>query len=500
MQLPDIFSKITKDKVPFIVGGIVAGALGLWLIGKIFSPWVSPIIKDACLSYLDMKPGRDSMGERVVEVEAVRVSLGTMTQRIVTVGKLRANEEVMLRSEMAGRIKEISFTEGEEVSKGDTLIEFEDAELIAEVDLSAAETALKQADFERISTLRSRNIESAKKYDESKAALEMAKAKLERAKAQLEKAKIVAPFSGTIGLIDVSVGAYVQSAQDLVKLVDNKPIKIDFKVPEQNVHDVGVGQTAEIKLDGFPDEIFKSSVISVDASLDAVSHSLSMRASAPNEDGRLRAGMFASVSLIIGEKGNSIVIPESAVTRDGEREFVWLVVGGRVGRKRVITGTREKGMVEIVQGLHQDELVVTAGQIKLGEGTSVNVTNLDKPEDEVDEVQDDTPAKDAGTTKTTEKSEKKVEPKPIESSAKETPKEEPMEQEVKDQSTLKEASNEEPKKDNATKESQSASAVVEPTPAQQEIQQSSSDATTEKSGKLKELFGSLRNLFSKGKE
>lgn len=385
MRLPNFFSKITKDKIPFIIGGIFVGALSLWVLGKVLAPWVRPAIKDACLTFLELKQDRSGGNERVVDVEAVRVTTGTMSKRIVTVGKLRANEEVTLRSEMAGRILEINFKEGEAVNKDDLLIQFENADLVAEVNLAEAELAMRQADHERITKLRNQNIESVKKFDETKAGLAVAEAKLEKAKAQLAKSTIIAPFSGNIGLIDVSVGAYVQAAQDLVKLVDNTPIKIDFKVPEQNVHDVGVGQTAELKIDGFPDEIIRASVASVDASLDAVSHSLSLRATTPNDQGRLRAGMFAHISLIVGEKGNSIVVPESAVTRDGEREFVWIIKTGKTGRRRVITGTRENGQVEIVQGLRPDELVVTAGQIKLGEGTSVNVTNLESLEEALKE-------------------------------------------------------------------------------------------------------------------
>jgi len=458
------------------------------VVGKIFSPWLSPIVKDACLSYLDMKSGRDAMGERVVEVEAVRVSLGTMTQRVVTVGKLRANEEVMLKSEMAGRIKEINFKEGEEVQQGDMLIQFEDAELVAEVDLSEAELTLREADFDRISKLRSQNFESVKKYDEMKAQFEIAKGQVRKSKAQLEKAKIVAPFSGNIGLIDVSVGAFVQGAQDLVKLVDNKPIKIDFKVPEQNVHDVGVGQTAEIKVDAFPGEIFKASVIAVDASLDAVSHSLSLRASSPNDDSRLRAGMFASVSLIIGEKGSTIVVPESAVTRDGEREFVWIIQGGRVGRKRVITGTREKGMVEIIQGLHQDELVVTAGQIKLGEGTSVNVTNLDKEEET--EEESDKPSEDSKETAAGDKAvQTVVDAKASEATPKDVKKEESSESKEVDEKKVAEVrvSPAENSKDAAAGEDTSK----EPETNEEEYQEP---------GKLTKLWDLLKSSFSKGKE
>lgn len=468
MRLLNFFSKITKDKVPFIAGGVLVGVLGLWVLGKVLGPWMKPMIKDACLVYLDMKPGRQGGGERVVDVEAVRVTTGTMTRRITTIGKLRANEEVMLRSEMAGRITEISFKEGEAVEKGDVLIRFEDADVAAEVTLAEAELTLRKADYERIAKLRSQNIESVKKFDEVKAHLATAEAKLEKAKAQLEKTKIIAPFSGNIGLIDVSVGAYVQAAQDLVRLVDNSPIKIDFKVPEQNVHDVGVGQTAEMTLDGFPDEIFIATVASVDASLDAVSHSLSLRATNPNDNGRLRAGMFASISLIVGEKGNTIMVPESAVTRDGEREFVWAVQSGRAGRRRVITGTREKGKVEIIQGLRNDELVVTAGQIKLGEGTSVNVTNLESLEEVLKEQEEKSAGEPGKAAIPTEQG--NVSPTA------------------------------EVKQETPTAVNPPAESTEKPTEAPKVTEPAAVEKSQEDTGKIARMFSSLKNMFSKNKE
>lgn len=518
MRLQDFFSKITKDKVPFIAGGILVGVLGLWVLGKVLGPWMKPVIKDACLTYLDMKQSRQGGGERIVDVEAVRVATGTMTKRITTIGKLRANEEVMLRSEMAGRITEISFKEGEAVEKGDVLIRFEDADAAAEVTLAEAELALRQADYDRIAKLHSQKIESVKKFDEVKAHLETAKAKLEKAKAQLEKTKIVAPFSGNIGLIDVSVGAYVQAAQDLVKLVDNSPIKIDFKVPEQNVHDVGVGQTAEMILDGFAGETFIATVASVDASLDAVSHSLSLRATCPNDDGRLRAGMFASISLIVGEKGNTIMVPESAVTRDGDREFVWAVHSGRAGRRRVITGTREKGKVEILQGLRSDELVVTAGQIKLGEGTSINITNLESLEEALKEEGETsvTPAKTASAAEPVKDSPTAEVKKEVSATTSQPAKETEKANDSPQSSAS--ATAEKPQENTSKigkvfsslkglfskteKEETAAEAPKQETraEAQQPIEPIAVEKPQENAGVMAKIFSSLKNLFSKNKE
>ena len=112
--------------------------------------------------------------------------------------------------------------------------------------------------------------------------------------------------------------------------------------------------------------------------------------------------MFANVSLVIGEKTNALLIPESALAREGNIEFVFIVQGGKAGRRRVVTGTRENAQVEILQGLRPDELVVTAGQTKLGEGTTVEITNLAGPQ-AVDLDEDEvTETPEAKETKTSE--------------------------------------------------------------------------------------------------
>lgn len=377
MNLKDI---ITKEKAPYIIGGILAGALGLWVVGKVTGPLFSPYIKDACRSYLGEDASRAARQNQPVVVEMARLIRGKITKRIDTTGQLRANNEVMLRSEMAGRITEVRLKEGEHVNKDDVLIRFEDADLRAELESAQAELTLREADYGRLTQLKEKRIESVKKYDEAKAGFESAKARLDKAQAALDKATIKAPFEGVIGLIDIDAGAFVQAAQDLVKLVDNIPIYVDFKVPEKYLHDISVGQLAEIKLDAFPNDKFVATVEAIDSSVDGLSHSIALRASIPNDDGKLRSGLYANVSLIIGEKPDALLIPESALIRDGNKEMVYVVHEGKAHPIQVQTGTRENAMVEVLTNLKEGLNVVTAGQIKLVPGRAVTAQGP-KPEE-----------------------------------------------------------------------------------------------------------------------
>lgn len=397
-----------ENKWVMIALGVAAGCAGMWVIVKV----TQPAIRAACVRLLeDAEEKAMSREGRQVSIEAITVKMGNISKRISAVGKLRANASVTIRAEMHGKIKSIDFIEGASVKKGDSLIRFEDADAQAEYKQAEAELVLRKADFERISKLHDQKIESVKKMDESRAALGMAEGKFEAAKSRLDKTIIQAPFNGTMGLIDVSVGAYVQSAQDLVTIVDSTPVKVDFKVPEKNLHDIGVGQTAEIRMDAFKDQVFNATVEAVDARVQEESHSIPVRASINNENGLLRPGLFANVSLIIGEKGDTILIPESAVDREGEIEFIWVVEKGKAMRRRVLTGTRENGQIEIVANLREGQVVVTAGQLKLSDGVRVKISNMQPAEPENPQTPSTNAVKSEETAKKVALSEMKPEDK-----------------------------------------------------------------------------------------
>ncbi len=272
------------------------------------------------------------------------------------------------------------------------LATFTKADAKAELHDAQSTLVLREADLKRMEALK--KVEAVKKYDEAKAAFEIAKAKIEIAKARLAKTQIIAPFDGVIGLIEPSPGAYVQAAQEMATVVDNNPMKVDFKIPERNLHEVGIGQGIEIKLDGFPDQIFTATVEAIDSKVDHQSHSIAVRGTIPNAKELLRGGLFANVSLIVGEKGDALLVPESALEREGDIEYVWVVKRNKASRKRVLVGTKEKNKVEIITGINPGEIVVTAGQMRFaGDGHPVKLLNLnedgsEKPDAEKKKLED----------------------------------------------------------------------------------------------------------------
>ncbi len=402
--------KISGERIALLLGGTLIGALTIVFGFKM----ATPIVKKVCQSILET-PDKAARETRVASVEAVVVKPGTISRRITTVGKLRANEFVTLRAEMQGRIKEITFKEGSIVKKGDILIRFEDEELQAELAKAEAEVEFRQVKHDRNVAYQGKGVVRGSEFDQERGQLNMAKATADVAKAKLAKATIYAPFEGKIGLIDVSVGAIVDGQKELVTLVDFDPMKIDFKIPEKFIHDIGVGQTAEVKLDSMPDQIFQATVEAIDSRVDPQTHSIAVRATIPNVDGKLQTGLFGSVGVIIGVKNDALLVPESALGREGDIEYIWVVTNGKTGRKRILTGTKENGQAEVTAGIRPGEIVVTSGQLKLGEGTAVKISNMGGDDVEVtdtDEESEDLKEAAAAKKETTDISETET-PKPI---------------------------------------------------------------------------------------
>jgi membrane fusion protein, multidrug efflux system len=174
----------------------------------------------------------------------------------------------------------------------------------------------------------------------------------------------------------VSVGDYVRDGQDIANLEAIDPLKVDFRVPELFLKQVATGQSLQVTLDAFPTQVFQGRVLAINPLLDANGRSIVIRAVVNNADARLRPGMFARVRLLTSNVQEGMVIPEQAVVPSGDEFFVFRVIDGRASRAKIDIGQRKAGSVEVVRGLNKDDVVVTAGQLKIRDGAPVKVANV----------------------------------------------------------------------------------------------------------------------------
>lgn len=318
-------------------------------------------------------------------VEVAKVELAKLTDDAQAVGNLRSRQSVVLRPEVSGRITQLNFRDGDRVRKGQVLVQFDDQLPLAQIQQSVAELSIAQANHKRNQELVAQSFISQRSVDESAANLEVAQAKLALARATAARLKIIAPFDGITGIRTVNVGDYLKDGADIVNVEDLEAIYVDFRLPERFQSKVRRGQRANVDIDALPGRKFTAVVQAIDPLLDANGRSVGVRGCIDNRQLALRPGMFARINTVFGERDNARVIPEEAIVPQGGRQFVIKLVDGSekgslaTQRVEVKVGIRQPGKVEIVQGLQEGDVVVTAGQQRVQrDGTVVRVVDLSR--------------------------------------------------------------------------------------------------------------------------
>ncbi len=320
---------------------------------------------------------------RAPAVEVAKVDTVTLVDETQAVGSLRSRQSVMLRPEVGGRVKQIFFSDGQRVRKGQVLVQFEDQLQLAQLSQAKAELSIAEANAKRNQELVAQNFISQRSLDESAAALEVSRAKMALADATLQRLKVRAPFDGITGLKQFHVGDYLKDGADMVNLEDMDAVLVDFRLPERFQAKIRSGQTAQLTLDALPGRPFTAVVQAVDPLIEVNGRSVGVRGCIDNRHQQLRPGMFARVNAVFGVRENAVVIPEEAIIPQGGRTFVAKLVAGdkpdALVSERVLVkvGLRQPGKVEILEGLVAGDTVVTAGHQRLQkDGTVVRVVQV----------------------------------------------------------------------------------------------------------------------------
>ena len=306
-------------------------------------------------------------------VKAAPATHATLNVEVTAVGTLRADETVMVRPEIAGRVATIHFREGQKVRQGETLVTLDQEEYQAQLASSAAQLALEQSSYRRLQDMDRQQLASQQNLDEAKAKLDTARAQQELNRVRLSKTVIRAPFDGMIGLRKISPGAYVKPGDDIVALESLGAMKLDFRVPETYLARLAVDQRLAARVDAYPEQSFEGTIYAIEPALDEETRTVLLRARLPNPDNKLRPGLFARVSLILERRENTLVVPEQAIVPVGQTTFVYRVADGKAVMTPVKLGLRRPGLVEILEGLSAGDQVVTDGQLKIRDGAAVQV-------------------------------------------------------------------------------------------------------------------------------
>ena len=314
-------------------------------------------------------------GKKVLEVTAKVVSPQLMTDEIPIIGRLVPDEEVQLSFETSGKITDIYFEEGSHVKKGTQLAKVNDSQLQAQLARLEAQVPLAQERVYRQSTLLQRDAVSKEALEIVKTELATLNADIEKTKAQIEQTELRAPFDGIIGLRQVSVGSYASPSTVIAKLTSVTPIKIEFSVPERYAGEVKKGTGLEFTVDGKL-EAFKARVYATEASLDAETHTLLVRALYPNEKRELLSGQYAGIRLKQKEIEDAIAIPAEAIVPEMGKSKVFVYKSGKAEPVEVITGIRTDSEIQILSGLQFGDTILTSGTLQLRKGSPVKIVSF----------------------------------------------------------------------------------------------------------------------------
>lgn len=328
-----------------------------------------------CLCFFSPEAGAEeknaSAAPQGLPVETILTTTESLKDQLSSTGTLLSNESVVITAEIAGKVTQLFFDDGEKVTAGQVLLQLDPSVLNAERDRARANLTLSEANIKRAELLLQEQAIAERERDEAYAQWRLDEASLRLMEAQLAKTVVRAPFSGRLGLRRISVGEYLQPGEPIVTLDDIDPIKVDFRVPEVFAHQLRPGQVISITVDAVPGVRFAGEVFAIDPQIDVNGRSAMLRARVVQNDGPLRPGMFARVVLTLEDRPNALMIPEQALIPGGGKQQVFRVIDGKVVATPVETGLRVKGKVEIIQGLEPGETIITAGQIKVRHGMPV---------------------------------------------------------------------------------------------------------------------------------
>ncbi|MBI3419869.1 MAG: efflux RND transporter periplasmic adaptor subunit [Proteobacteria bacterium] len=305
------------------------------------------------------------------------------------VGGLRAVNGADLSPEVAGIVDSIHFESGSEVKEGMVLVRLRTGDDIAR--LRSLEAAAKLAEITYARDQKQFKIQAISKaqVDTDAANLTSAKAQVVQQQAIVDKKIIRAPFAGQVGIRAVDVGQHVDPGMTVVTLQQLDPIFLDLYLPQQSLPQLQIGQKVTVKTDTYPNQVFEGQLSAINAKVDPNTRNIQLRVTLKNEKRLLLPGMYATAEIATGDPQKLITLPQTAITYNPYGNTVFLVDNASKDAKGkpqivarqtfVTTGDTRGDQVAVLTGLKEGDQVVTTGQIKLQNGSSIIINNKIQP-------------------------------------------------------------------------------------------------------------------------
>ncbi|GAA5218347.1 efflux RND transporter periplasmic adaptor subunit [Corallincola platygyrae] len=320
---------------------------------------------------LNMAPTQQKASRGAVAVVVEPAKLQLLEDKVEALATAKANESVVVTANETEKVREIYFEDGDQVRKGQLLVQLKEKEQVANLQLAQVALAEQEREYRRIADLVKNRTIASSELDRIQSLIDAAKARIAAEQSKIDERQIRAPFAGQLGFRQVSKGDLVTPGTAITTLDDLSIIKLDFTVPERFLTSLHKGSVVRAQSDAYPGQIFEAKVDTINPRVNPVTRAITVRAELSNKDRKLKPGMLLKLDLV-HDQHQALVISEAAITSLKSEHYVFVIDSENKASKRQIKiGLRKPGIVEVLEGLEEGEQVVIYGTLKVRDGATV---------------------------------------------------------------------------------------------------------------------------------
>src|SRR5271168_1243868 len=322
-------------------------------------------------------------------VTTVIAKRDTWPSTLSVIGTVTAIEGVTVSADLPGTVDKIHFESGESVQEGDILVELDTRQEKAQLANIEAQRDLARIQYGRSEQLAQAGVISKSEYDNAAAQQKATEAQVNDVKAAIARKTIHAPFSGVLGIRQISLGQYLAAGQAIVSLQSVNPIYVNFGVPQQDTPKMKLGRGLHVTSTDLPGEAFSGKITALDSVINEQTRNIQIQATLQNQGGKLRPGMYVQVELPLGEARDVIPLPASAINYAPYGDSVYVVTdikdektgkSYRGVRQQIVKIEGSRGdQVAVTSGVNPGDEVVSAGVFRLRNAAPVEINNTVKP-------------------------------------------------------------------------------------------------------------------------
>src|SRR5246500_2759260 len=322
-------------------------------------------------------------------VTTVVVKKETWPSTLSVIGTAEAIQGVTVSADLPGTIDKIHFESGQWVKEGDILVELDTRQERAQLASLEAQRDLAKINYGRSQELVKEGVIARSDYDNATAQQKATEAQVGDIRAAIARKTIHAPFSGLLGIRQVSLGQYLAAGQAIVSLQSLSPIYVNFGVPQQDTPKVVPGHTLQVTNGDLPGMAFTGRITALDSVISEQTRNIQVQAIVTNKDNKLRPGMFVQVELPLGQARDVVPLPASAINYAPSGDSVFVVTDMKDQQGNAYRGVRQQvvkiegsrgDQVAITSGLNPGDEIVSSGVFRLRNGAPVLVNNTVKPD------------------------------------------------------------------------------------------------------------------------